>query len=293
MERGLTELPTEPGPAPTATTAAVAPQVDAAPPEGAPRRAPDHGGRGVAAAPDVESPAIGAEVRLFDCPGCARPLTRGTSRCPGCGVRLFMGVALRRVGTMLAAGIVVCVMIGGGFAAVAMAVGGQAPRTAVASEPSIAPPTPTATPTRSVVAVPVGPPTGALGALSSTAVLNGRISADADILAATLAKKGVTTIEIARAIRSLAADAALGIDRAGRLTPWADAAPVMTQLNEFYRAIAQTARVALRASLADATGYRRSGAKMLTVLDALDGVDAASRALAATVGLELPPLAAP
>lgn len=295
IERAVTEPATEPGPAPAATTASAAPQVDAAPPEVAPRRAPDHGPRKVAAGPDVEGPAIGAtEARLFDCPKCSRPLTRGTSRCPGCGVRLLRGVALGRVGVVLAAGIAVSLAVGGGFAAVAMAVGGQTPSTAVTSQPSTAPLTPTArptaTPARSIVPLPVGPPAAALAALSGSAVVNGRISVDGGTLAATLAKKGATTIEIARAIRSLAADAALGIEQTGRLTQWADAAPVMTQLDDFYQSIAQTARVALRASLADASGYRRSGARMLAVLDGLGGVDAASRTLAATVGLELPPV---
>jgi hypothetical protein len=287
IERGVAEPPTEPRPAPPATLDLAAPQVYAAPPNVAPRLAPDHDRRGVAATPDAEGPPIGAtEARLFDCPKCSRPLTRGTSRCPGCGVRLLRGVALRRVGVFLAAGIAVSLAVGGGFAAVAMAVGGQTP----SSSPLTPTARPTATPARSVVAVPVGPPAGALAALGGTAVVNGRISVDAGTLAATLAKKGATTIEIARAIRSLAADAALGIEQTSRLTQWADAAPVMTQLDDFYRSIAQTARVALRASLADASGYRRSGARMLAVLDGLGGVDAASRTLAATVGLELPPV---
>jgi hypothetical protein len=143
------------------------------------------------------------------------------------------------------------------------------------------------------VPAPVGPPAGALAALSGTAVVNGRITADAATLAETLSRKGATTIEVARALRSIAADAALGLDLTGRLAQWSDAAPVMTQLDKFYRAAAETARVALRASLADAAGYRRAGAEMLKVLKSLGAVDSASRTLASTVGVELPPLATP
>ena len=69
---------------------------------------------------------------------------------------------------------------------------------------------------------PVAPAT-AVSALSGTAVVNGRISVDAETLSTALANPTITTIEIARALRSLAADAALGIDLAGRLGTWSDA----------------------------------------------------------------------
>jgi hypothetical protein len=189
---------------------------------------------------------------------------------------------------MLAAAIAVAVVAVGGITAVAVIGGAQPPPSAVAIVPSIAPATAAPTPTRSVVVVPVGPPAGALAALSGTAVINGRITVDAATLAETLSRKGATTIEVARALRSLAADAALGLDLTGRLAPWAEAAPLVAQLDEFYRAVATQARAALRASLADAAGYRRDGAQMLKVLQGLADVDAASRAFAATVGVVLP-----
>jgi len=186
MERGVVVPPADPDPGPAATAAlavgatrvtapsvatppvaaaappVAAPPVAAAPPKvAAPRRGLGRGRRTVAAPSAEEDPPIGAvEVRLFDCPKCGRPLATGTSRCPGCGVGLFRGVPLRRVGTVAAAGIAVCLVVGGGFAAVAMAVGGQPSSAAAVSEPSSTPLTPTATPTRSIVVPPTVPPTG-------------------------------------------------------------------------------------------------------------------------------------
>src|SRR4029077_14813261 len=124
---------------------------------------------------------------------------------------------------------------------------------------------------------------------SGTAVVDGRIAVDAATLSATLGRSNASSIELARALRSLAADAALGIDLASRLAPWTDAAQVQSGLDDFYRAMAQEARTGLRASLNDTGAYRKAGAKMLTVLSTLASVDAKSRELAGTIGLELLP----
>ena len=67
--------------------------------------------------------AIGeTDANVFNCPVCARPLSEGTSRCPGCGVRLIMGVQLRRAAAILALGVVLGVLIGGGTTAAAITV---------------------------------------------------------------------------------------------------------------------------------------------------------------------------
>jgi hypothetical protein len=136
-------------------------------------------------------------------------------------------------------------------------------------------------------------PAAAVSALSGTAVVNGRIAVDAATLASTLGRSNATSIELARALRSLAADAALGIDLAGRLAPWTDAADVRTGLDDFYRAMAQEARTGLRASLNDPGAYRKAGAAMLTVLRTMASVDTQSRGLADSIGLELPPVVLP
>jgi len=241
------------------------------------------------AKPAAKGLAIGeTDAHVFNCPACARPLSEGTSKCPGCGVRLIMGVTLRRAGVILALGIVLGVLLGGAATASAITVSLQRPVAAAAVQPS-APPV-TAAPSV-VTTVPVS--AAFLSALSGTAVVNGRIAVDTATLTSALDRPGATTIEIARALRSLAADAALGVDLAGRLEPWPAAASVALALDDLYRTMGSTARAGLRVTLTDDAGYRKSGADMLTVLAALGDADAASRSLAATVDLELPPVVLP
>jgi len=254
------------------------------------------GKSGEAMAAEARGIAIGeTDAHVFSCPSCARPLSQGTSTCPGCGVRLILGVRLKRAGAILALGLVLGVFVGGAVAvsAVMLSLGGQAASVSAdsaAEQPSVAPVVANAAPP---AAIHVGVPSAALSALSGTAVVNGRIAVDTNTLAMALAKRDATTIQIARALRSLAADAALGADLAGRLDPWKDAAATTLKLDDFYRAMAQTARVAFRASLTDEAAYRKAGAEMITVLAALGAIDAASRSLATTVDLELPPVALP
>lgn len=236
--------------------------------------------------------AIGdADAHVFNCPSCSRPLSEGTSRCPGCGARLIMGVLLKRAGAILALGFVSGILIGGLVTAAAITLSLRDPAV-VAVIPS-ASPAPTTSPAPTAAAsIPVqsGP---AVTALSGTAVVNGRIAVDMATLQAKLSNSNVSTIELARALRSLAADAALGTDLVDRLAPWREATTVKGQLDGFYTTIASKAHQALQASLSDTAGYRRAGAEMLTVLGGLGEVDAASRVLAATVDLELPPVAIP
>jgi hypothetical protein len=253
-------------------------------------------GKAATTGPDAMSGAIGeTDAHVFDCPACARPLSHGTSKCPGCGTRLIMGVRLRRAGTILALGTVIGVLFGGATTAAAITLSQRDSKAGAIVTPSTAPasPTPQPTPPKPTAPTVVTEPQAAVSALSGTAVVNGRISVDAATLSSTLASKGATAIEIARALRSLDADAALGIDLSARLAPWRDAAPVMADLDRFYGAMADSARNAFRASLVDTAGYRKAGAEMLTVLAGLGDVDAASRALALTVDLELPPVALP
>ncbi|HEY2887993.1 MAG TPA: hypothetical protein VGJ17_05225, partial [Candidatus Limnocylindrales bacterium] len=149
-------------------------------------------------------------------------------------------------------------------------------------------PVTTAVPTAAAAAI--AAPQAAVTALSGTALVNGRIAAESAALTATLADSKATTIDIARALRSLSADATQGIDLAARLAPWREADSARGQLDDFYRGLSSRATLALRGSLNDASGYRRSASDMLDILRGLSGVDAASRTLAATVDLTLPPV---
>lgn len=238
--------------------------------------------------------AIGeVDAHVFNCPACARPLSDGTNKCPGCGARLIMGVRLKRAGAILALGAAMGLLLGGGATAAAITLSLREPDPAVvpvaSAEPSAPPPN--AEPTFAYVDP--GAPQSAMSALSGTAVVNGRIAVDAQTLASTLARSGATTSEIARALRSLAADATLGIDLASRLVIWTDASATQAALDGFYRDMAEAAKAGLRASLTDGVSFRKAGHDMLAVLAKLGAVDAASRVLAATIDLELPPVALP
>jgi hypothetical protein len=247
--------------------------------------------------------AIGeTDTRVFNCPSCSRPLVKGTLRCPNCGKRLFLGLTLRRVSAILISGAVVGILIGSAAMAIAIGaavppgVAGVTPAAATATATAEATPVaePTATPV-AVVSTPFvgGPPAAAVAALSGIAVVNSRLAVDVDALNEALANRASTTTEYARALRSLAADAALGSDLAGRLGPWSSAGTVRTQLDAFYREMSDTARLGLRTSLTDVKGYRAAAKAMRSAVAGLTDVDAATRVLASTVPVELPPLRIP
>lgn len=241
-------------------------------------------------------PAIGeADAHVFTCPRCSRPLNEGAPRCPGCGTRLIMGVMLKRAAGILALGFVLGILAGGTVTAMTISGSLHPSSPAAIVTPSIAPgvaPVSVA-PSQAPVLTAVSAPQAAVAALSGTAVVNGRIALDAATLSAALAAKDGSSVEIARALRSLAADAALGNDVAARLVPWHDAATAKTELETFYRTMTDTARLALQAPFSDTSGYRAQAAQMLKVLAGLAHVDATSRTLAASVSLELPPVALP
>jgi len=244
----------------------------------------------------ADASAIGAETALFDCPTCSRPLPVGTSRCPQCGTRLIGRRTARRVGTMAAAALVAVVAVAVGISAVlAMSGGSSGTATVPSTAPSASGSTGTATPSVAVTPAPATPgiPAGAAVALSGTTLVNTRITQDGTALARLLADKGSSTIDVARAIRVVAADAQQGLDMTGRLAPWTEAATVAAQLDAFYRNLADTARDALRASLGDDRTYRQAGARLVTDIRKVEEVDAASRTLASSVGLQLPALGDP
>jgi hypothetical protein len=237
--------------------------------------------------------AIGeTDSHVFNCPSCARPLAEGTSKCPACNTRLIMGVALRRAGMILALGVVIGVLIGGAImsAVVGMSLRERPAAAAVAAEsvPAVASAAPAAVPTYAPH-VPLAP-SGAMAALSAAAVVNDRIANDARILAGLLATESPSSVDLAKTLRTLGADAAVGLDLTSRLSPWTEATPVAGQLDAFYRGMSQLTQTGLRAPLSDEAAYHDTATRMLTVIASIGEVDAAARALAATVELQLPPL---
>ena len=129
-----------------------------------------------------------------------------------------------------------------------------------------------------------------LSALRQSTTLNLRLLADADRLAAALRADRPSGAEIAPLLRGLASTASFGDRLAPAVAEWADAGAVAQGLSAFYAAVGRVAQEGLAASVLNSRAYVDAGKRMLRVLDQITDLDAASRALAATADIELPPL---
>jgi hypothetical protein len=244
-------------------------------------------------APIQQAPIGEADANIFNCPRCARPLAVGISRCAGCGLRMVSGVPLTRVLGFVAPGLILGLLAGGGlvFAMTSLTRPIAAP---VAQVPTTV--VPSAAPVASVaprVAAPVvnpAIPAAAVSALRQSTTLNQRLLADADRLEIALASDRPSGAEIAPLLRALASTASFGDRLAPNVAHWADGAAVSEGLATFYAAVGRVADEGLTASVQNNRAYVDAGKKMLLVLGQLRGLDAASRTLAATADIELPPL---
>jgi hypothetical protein len=246
------------------------------------------GKKGDATAPDPKPAAMPIAIgemdaHVFNCTTCGRPLADGTWSCPSCGTKYVLGVTAKRASVLLALGLVVGVVVGGVVAASAITVSAPAKPVEAAV---VATPAPVATALPSAVAVPVGPPQAAVSALTLTA----RQWPDGPMRPAGRDRRPHGDPDVARGLRLLSADARQGTDLVARLAPWHEAGVARGHLDDFYRRMSDTATLALRGSLNDASGYRSSATDMLGVLSRLSAVDAESRTLADTIDLELPPV---
>ena len=254
------------------------------------------GTRGVKGAEALD-PAIGEpDASVFNCPVCQRPLSHGTARCPACGSSgLIMGLRMTQAGGILALGVAIGVALGVALTAILISMSIREPSVAAAAVPTEAPAA-----ISSAAPVAVGPggvsggglPTIAMAALSrGTAVVDGRIRSTRQ-RSGRRSRHGPRHRHRARP-RLLAADAALGSDLTGRLARWPDAGPVAIPARRLLPidgedGAGRAALLAVRQRLLpidrrrDAQGAHRPRA-----------VDAASRTLAGTVGLELPPVDQP
>ncbi len=241
-----------------------------------------------------ESGAIGLpDTNIFLCPRCSRPLAVGVSRCAGCGTRLVAGVPLLKVSGFVALGLVAGLTVGGGIVAVAMSgvqqvAIAQPPVAAIPSAVPVAPAAPVVTAAPPPVA-PLVPP-AALSALRQSAVVNQRLLADADLLATALGATKPSSAEIAPLLRGLASTASFGDRLAPAVAKWDDGDAVSVALGAFYASIGRIADEGLSASLTNERAYVDAGRQMLALMDGLTDLDAASRGLAASADLELPPL---
>jgi hypothetical protein len=251
-------------------------------------------------APKFKVPNIGAigepDAHVFNCPKCARPLTEGTPRCPGCGTKLIMGVALQRAAVLIGFGFIVGMFIGGGLTSIVITTLINTPDSAAAAEPADG-----STPSASVrpggaagasgapVVVDLTIPVGALPSLRQASLLDARFAADNKALSKAYKAKSSAAV-IAPILRSLATNASIGTDLLPQLRTWDAARKLVSDRNAFYAAVSSIAHNGLRDSLTDKKGFRASAKKMLATLRRLDAIDAASRTLALTGGVELPPV---
>lgn len=238
--------------------------------------------------------AIGeADANIFNCPRCKRPLAVGISRCAGCGLRMVGGVPLIRVSGFVAVGLVLGLLVGGGAVVAVTALTRPVDKTVAQTPTKVTPVAPSAAPVAPSAAAPVvnpGIPASAISALRQSTILNQRLLADADKLAAALRSASPSGAEIAPLLRTLASTASFGDRLAPAVADWSEGAAVSQGLTTFYTAVGRIAEDGLAASVQNGRAYADAGKRMLAVLAQITELDAASRALAASADLELPPL---
>ena len=249
-------------------------------------------GRGTPSAPSL--PIGELDANIFACPACSRPLGSGTRRCPGCATRLIAGVKASRAVVFVGAGGLAGFALGAGLVALMTMLNAQ-PAQAV-----IQPAPPIVTPSQAPIAVaPPAPavdpgiPSSALSALRQTTAINQRVVTDAARLSTALAAAKPSSSEIAPILRAMASTATVGQRLAPTVGGWDQAESVSADFVAFYAAIAKTADEGLSSSLSSSRAYVAAAEEMLRVVRGLDAIDAASRTLAASADLTLPPLTAP
>jgi hypothetical protein len=240
--------------------------------------------------------AIGeADANIVACPGCARPLDSGASRCPGCGTRMIGGVRATKALGFAATGLVVGLIVGTGATGLVAIASRPAVSPAVVEPPvaSVAPEASAAPRASSGPAIDPGIPTAAVSAIRQAAALNQRLADDAGRLTALLATPSPSSADLARVLRTLNANAAVGERIAPQVATWSDAGALSASLSTLYLEIGGTAREALASSLNNTAGYVDGSQRMVDILAGLSAVDAQARPLADQADLELPPLVLP
>jgi len=230
-----------------------------------------------------------SDANIFNCPACARPLGTGVSRCPGCGTRLLAGVQLNRALVFIAVGLATGVLVGGGIMGIVSGAS-RAAEVAIVAPQAIVTPSQLPVATAGAPAVDPAIPTSALSALRQSAVVNQRILGDAERLTLALASSQPSASAIAPVLRSLAATAAFGRGIAPEVADWGDGAAVSAGLADFYGSVGAIAADGLTASVRNPSAYIAAAKRMLTAIAGVTDLDAASRALAATADVDLPPL---
>ena len=259
----------------------------------------------------TESLAIGEiNQTVFDCPACARPLAVGARRCPGCGTRLLLGIQAGKASVLAGLGLVVGIALGGAFGyGVGLGRAGAAAAAAKAGS-ALSSPAPVQVGGGGTTAASVRPtdtpgtgasgggPTASGSPISRSALLqalgvNGRLRADGVALRAALRANVFDASTVAQTLRTLSAESVFGQQVVGRMADWPVSFTLVKDLASMYDAVHQTAIEGLVASVRDDAAYRATAVAMLKVLDGLPALDREAQAVAAEIGLEIPPSAAP
>lgn len=239
-----------------------------------------------------------ADSEIFDCPTCSRPLASGTRRCPACSTRLIDGIKATKAAEFVIAGLLIGGLVGGGTVGAAVAVTSSlarsTPTDAAVGSPAD-PVLPSGAPAASAEAPVIAPgmPAAAVSALRQSALLNDRLAAEGHRLVAALEASRPASVDIARALRALAANAAFGDRIAPDIGIIPEAVGISTALVDTYARIGATARAGLAASLNNTAAYVDAGEGMVDVLATLGALDAEARVIASQAGIELPPVSAP
>jgi hypothetical protein len=233
------------------------------------------------------------DANIFACPSCSRPLGVGTRRCPGCGTGLVAGVRASRVVVFVGVGLFTGMIASAGLMSVLSPGATRPADIVIADAPPIVAPTGAPIASAPAPAVDPGIPSSALSALRQTTFLNQQVLADADRLTVALAARKPSSSEIAAILRSLNSTARFGARLAPTVGEWDQADIVARDLATFYAKIGGTAQEGLSGSLSSSRGFVTAANKMLAVVAGLDGIDAASRVLAASANIELPPISGP
>ncbi len=243
--------------------------------------------------------AIGeADANIVACPSCARPLDAGGRRCPDCGTHIIAGVRATTASTFIAGGLLVGLIIGTsvtGAMAIVTRPAAIDPLAPAATIPSAAP---VASAIAAASAAPAAPadstiPSAAVSALRQVSGLQQRFADDAGRLAAALAVAEPSSVDLARILRSMNANAAFGEQLATQVGAWTTAAALSGELDQLYRDVSALAGDGLDSSLTNTRAYVRTSEAMLAVLARLPELDAAVQPLADQAGVDLAPLTFP
>ncbi|MBA2300263.1 MAG: hypothetical protein H0W22_05760 [Chloroflexi bacterium] len=247
-------------------------------------------GRGGGSRMATSLPIGEVDANIFACPACSRPLGVGTSLCPSCGTHLIAGVRTSRAVVFVGIGLFSGMILGAGLMAALSVTTPRPLDLAVADAPPIV--APSQVPVASAAAPPVdaGISSGAMSALRQSTLLNQRVLGDADRLTAALSAPKPSSAVIGPILRTLASTASFGAGVAATVGSWDRGDAVSKDLALFYASIAETADEGLSASFANNRAYVAAAEKMLEIVGGLGAIDAASRTLAASADVVLPPL---